>query len=143
MPKSFMPVVPTAAEQDVTVTQAPADPRTSVRTGTAGTWGYSYLAPAGYLGTRAEIEKELDAIVASIRGFADQMPDQVMRACAAYSARLTELCVLLHRVETQDRQYTRIRTQQVERFLAEIDRQFKIASRLVEVQRQDLDLLRG
>lgn len=143
MPKSYMPVVPAAGEETGTVTDREADPRTSVRIGTSGTWGHSYLAPAGYLGTRVEIEKELDAIVASIRSFADQMPDQVMRACAAYSARLTELCVLLHRVETVDRQYTRIRTQQVERFLAEIDRQFKIASRLVEVQRQDLDLLRG
>ncbi len=143
MPRSYMPVVPGAEDKSGTVTQDPDDARTSVRTGTAGSWGHSYLAPAGYLGTRDEIERELDAIVASIRSFADQMPDQVMRSCAAYSARLTELCVLLHRVETQDRQYTRIRTQQVERFLAEIDRQFKIASRLVEVQRQDLDLLRG
>jgi hypothetical protein len=65
-----------------------------------------------------------------------------MRETAGYSARLTELCVLLHRVEGSNRQYTRIRTQQVERFLAELDRQFKIASRLVEVLRQDLELMK-
>ena len=65
-----------------------------------------------------------------------------MREVAAYSARLTELAVLLHRVEGTDRQYTRIRTQQVERFLAELDRQYKIASRLVEIMRQDLELSR-
>ena len=65
-----------------------------------------------------------------------------MRECSGYSARLTELAVLLHRVEAGNRQYTRIRTQQVERFLAEIDRQWKTASRLVEVMRQDVDLSR-
>jgi len=100
------------------------------------------LAPAGHLGDRVEIEKELDLIAAAIRMFYRKQPDQVMRECAGYSARLTEMAVLLHRVEAGNRQYTRIRTQQVERFLAELDRQFKTASRLVEVQRQDLELMR-
>lgn len=101
------------------------------------------LAPAGYLGTREEIEAELDVIAAAIRVFHNKQPDQVMRETAGYSARLTELAVLLHRVEgTQGRQYTRIRTQQVERFLKELDFQFKIASRLVEVLRQDLELMK-
>jgi hypothetical protein len=100
------------------------------------------LSPAGYLGTREEIEKELDLIAAAIRMFYRKQPDQVMRECAGYSARLTEMAVLLHRVEAGNRQYTRIRTQQVERFLSELDRQFKTASRLVEVQRQDLELMK-
>lgn len=100
------------------------------------------LAPAGELGTRVDIEQELDVIAAALRRFHRQMPDARMREIAAFSARLTELCVLLHRVESTDRQYTRVRTQQVERFLAELDRQFKIASRMVEVSRQDLELMR-
>lgn len=101
------------------------------------------LAPAGYLGTREEIERELDVIAAAIRVFHNKQPDQVMRESAGYSARLTELAVLLHRVEgTGGRQYTRIRTQQVERYLKELDFQYKIASRLVEVLRQDLELLK-
>ena len=92
------------------------------------------------LGTRQEIQTELDDMAAAIRRFYAKQPDQVMRECAAYTARLTELCVLLHRVEGQDRQYTRVRTQQVERWLTELERQFKIASRLIEVQRQDIAL---
>lgn len=101
------------------------------------------LAPAGYLGTREEIEAELDIVAAAIRAFHYKQPDQVMREIAGYSARLTELAVLLHRVEgTQGRIYTRIRTQQVEKFLAELDRQFKISSRMVEVMRQDLELMK-
>lgn len=103
------------------------------------------MAPlrSGALGTREDIQDELDGMAAAVSTFPRKQPDQVMRECAAYSARLTELCVLLHRVEAADRQYTRVRTQQVERWLAELDRQFKIASRLVEVMRQDLELAKG
>lgn len=94
------------------------------------------------LGTRPQIQAELDDIAAAVRGFFAKAPDQVLRECSAYSARLTEMCVLLHRVENLDRQYLRIRTQQVERYLAELDRQWKTASRLIEVLRQDLELLK-
>lgn len=100
------------------------------------------LGRPNYLGTRQEIQTELDVIALAIRAFHRKQPDQAMREIAAFSARLTELAVLLHRVESTDRQYTRIRTQQVERFLAELDRQYKIQSRLVEVMRQDLELSR-
>ena len=102
----------------------------------------SMLGKPNYLGTRHEIQTELDVVAVAIRAFHLKQPDQVMREVAAFSARLTELCVLLHRVESTDRQYTRIRTQQVDRFLDELERQYKIASRLVEVMRQDLELLK-
>lgn len=101
------------------------------------------MAPLGYgLGTREEIQVELDGMALAVRTFPAKQPDQVMRECSSYSARLTELCVLLHRVEHTDRQYTRVRTQQVERWLTELDRQFRIASRLVEVMRLDLEVLK-
>lgn len=102
----------------------------------------SFLQTAGFLGTRAQIESELDAISASVRQFHRMQPDLVMKMISAFSARLTELAVLLHRVEAYDRQYTRVRTQQVERWLTDLDRQYKIASRMVEINRQDLELLR-
>lgn len=100
------------------------------------------LGSPGALGTRQDIQEELDGIAAAIRQFHIKHPDQVMRECSAYGARLTELAVLLHRMESSDRQYTRIRTQQVDRFLKEIESQFKIASRLVEIHRQDLEIMR-
>ena len=100
------------------------------------------LAAAGELGTRDEVQDELDAIVGAIRMFHIKQPDQVMRECSAYGARLTELAVLLHRVESLNRQYQRIRTMQVQKIIDEIDRQFRTASRLVEIQRQDLELMR-
>lgn len=100
------------------------------------------LGPPGHLGPREEIQKELDLIAAAIRTFHRFPADMVMRWCSGYSARLTEMHVLLHRIEAGDRHYTRIRTQQVDKFLEEIDRQFKTASRLIEVARQDIDLSR-
>jgi hypothetical protein len=97
------------------------------------------LAAAGTLGSRPQIEGELDGILVTIRDFWTQEPDQVMGHIAAITARLTELEVLLHRVEDRDRQFKQIRTMQVQKILDELDRQFKIASRLVEVRRQDME----
>lgn len=102
--------------------------------------GMAYLSNG--LGSRQDIERELDGIALAMRSFPLKAPDQVMREVAAYSARLTEMTVLLHRHESQDRQYLRVRTQQVDKYLQEMDRQFKIASRLVEVMRQDLELMK-
>lgn len=92
------------------------------------------------LGDRNAIQDELDEMASIIKQFHEMHSDQVLRFCSAYTARLTELCVLLHRAESEDRQYFRVRTQQVERWLADLDRQFKIASRLVEIARQDIQL---
>lgn len=102
----------------------------------------AYLAAAGTLGSRAQIEGELDGILLTIRDFYSMEPDQAMQHVAAMTARLTELEVLLHRVESRDRAYKQIRTMQVQKILDELDRQFKIASRLIEVRRQDLENLR-
>ena len=102
----------------------------------------AYLAAASTLGSRAQIEAELDGILLMVRDFYCMEPDQVMQHIAAMTGRLTELEVLLHRVESRDRTYKQIRTMQVDKILAGLDRQFKIASRLVEVRRQDLESLR-
>lgn len=128
--------MPTTTASDTRSITAPSGPALDAA-------GRAVLAAAGSLGTKEAIEAELDSIAAAARMFALKPPDAVMRECAAYSARLTELAVLLHRTEAYDRQYTRVRTQQVERWTKELETQFKIASRLVEVSRQDLALLGG
>ncbi len=94
----------------------------------------------GHPGSKKAVEDELDAVMMAVRMFHVKQPDQVLRECAAYTARLTELVVMLHRTEGQDRTYLKLRTQQVEKYLAELERQAKTASRLIEVQRQDLHL---
>jgi len=104
---------------------------------------FAQLNPTGYLGDRDQIQTELDSIASRVRMFHLLQPDMVMREAGAYSARLTELEVLLHRVESLDRQYTRVRTMQVDKWKEELVQQFRIASRLLEVQRQDIELSRG
>lgn len=99
-------------------------------------------AAQGALGTRAELEAEIDRMLAEVGEFYQYEPDQVMRLVAAFSARCTELEIHLHRVEGRFREYKQIRTMQVDKLLAELDRQFKLASRMLEVRRQDLELMR-
>lgn len=96
----------------------------------------------GALVSRQHVEDEIDMMLRALRGFWDMEPDQVMQMASAMTARCTELAIHLHRLEGK-REWRQIRTQQVERLIAELDRQFKIASRLVEVRRQDLESLRG
>ena len=95
----------------------------------------------GALVSKQHVEDELDMIMRTIRGFWEMEPDQVMRMIMALSARCTEMGVHLHRLEGK-REWRQVRTLQVERVLAELDRQFKNASRLLEVRRQDIEMSR-
>lgn len=95
----------------------------------------------GALVSKQHVEDEIDMMLRAVRGFWEMEPDQVMRMAAAMSARCTELAVHLHRLEGR-REWKQVRTMQVDKLLAELDRQFKIASRLVEMRRQDLEALR-
>jgi uncharacterized protein YjaG (DUF416 family) len=96
----------------------------------------------GTLVSREAVEHEIDIMLRTLRGFWEMEPDQRMRMIAAMSARCTEMSVHLHRLEG-NRQWRQIRTMQVERVMAELDRQWKIASREIEVRRQDIELTRG
>jgi hypothetical protein len=96
----------------------------------------------GALQSRETVEDEIDLMLTSLRAFWQQEPDQRMRAITAMSARCTELVVHLHRLEGR-REWRQIRTMQVDKLLTELDRQFKIASREIEIRRQDIDLARG
>lgn len=93
-------------------------------------------APSG----RAQVLLELAGIKAAIRTWYDKQPDQVIREASAYSARLTELWTELRLLESHDRQWTQLRTMQVQPVLDEIDRQFKFQTSRVAIMRQDLDL---
>ncbi len=95
----------------------------------------------GALGSRKAVEGEIDLMLRAVRGFWELEPDQVAKLIQAMSARCTELCVHLHRLEGA-REWRQVRTQQVERLLAELDRQWKLASRLIAVRQQDIDLAR-
>lgn len=96
----------------------------------------------GALISRAHVEAEIDMMLRAVRLFHEMHPDQVMKAISGLSARATELAIHLHRVEGKGREWKQIRTLQVNALLAEFDRQFKVHSRIVEVNRQDLELMR-
>ena len=95
----------------------------------------------GVLVSRQAVEDEIDLMLRTVRGFWELEPDAVAKLIQAMSARCTELCVHLHRLEGR-REWRQVRTQQVERLLAELDRQWKLASRLIAVRQQDIDLSR-
>lgn len=103
------------------------------------------MAPMGVGGptTRAAVLLELAAIKIAIRTWHDKQPDQILREASAYSARLTELWTELKLVESHDRQWTQVRTQQVTPILDEIDRQYEFAKSRIAMMRQDIDILRG
>lgn len=92
---------------------------------------------SGTLVSREVVEAEIDLMLRAVRTFWEMEPDQVMRMSSAITARATELLIQLHRAEGR-REWSRIRTMQVTPLLAELDRQFKVASRLLEVRKQDL-----
>jgi hypothetical protein len=96
----------------------------------------------GALESREAVEHEIDTMLTTLRGFWSMEPDHRMRMITAMSARCTELCIHLVRLEGR-REWRQVRTQQVERVLTELDRQFKIASREIEVRRQDIEMTRG
>jgi hypothetical protein len=121
--------------------QVKDDALTFVNHGTAEDGYVADIVPAiavelswGALVSRQHVEDEIDLMLRAVRGCWDMFPDQVMRAVSAMSARCSELYVHLHRLEGR-REWKQIRTQQVETLLAELDRQFKIHSRLLEVQK--------
>ncbi len=96
----------------------------------------------GALVSREAVEAEIDLMLTSVRKFWSMEPDQRMRLITAMSARCTEMCIHLHRLEGR-REWRQLRTMQAERLQAELDRQFKVASREIEVRRQDIEMTRG
>lgn len=90
---------------------------------------------------RKDIEDEIDGIIVRITQLCTMEPDQALREVSALSARCTELAVHLHRVEARDRDYTRIRTMQIHPVLDELKTQKEIAKGMIEMRRQDLQLM--
>ncbi len=89
-----------------------------------------------------ELEEELDAMLLDLIGADMEIPDEVIRICAGYMARCTELHVKIVRVEGENRGLRWIRTQQITKVMDLIEFIYKAASRIVEIRRQDTELSR-
>lgn len=94
----------------------------------------------GLLGTPQDVRAEADRIQSHLHALYQMEPDMAMRVLSAYSSRLTEMARLLFRLEVSDRAYARLRTMDVAPLLEEIDRQFKLHSRMLEARAQDMSM---
>lgn len=95
------------------------------------------------LGDPEKVRAELDMMYRLVRNFWQMEPDQVMRAVSGFSARCAEMHKDMIRAEGRERVWKTIRTQDVDKLHLELERQFKIASRALEMRRQDLAHLYG
>ena len=90
----------------------------------------------------ASLEEEIMAMVVSLRELEDAMPDVIMSTCMGYMARCTEIYLQIIRVEGNNRRLKTFRVTQLSKVMELIEFEFKGASRLIEVRRQDVELSR-
>lgn len=95
------------------------------------------------LGTVATVRSEVDDVIKHMQEFCNEEPDDVMRLCSGYSARMSEVRIRIQRIEEHIPVWRRVRLQEVEPILDELKQQFNIASRIVSVRQLDWEMQRG
>jgi hypothetical protein len=98
-------------------------------------------APVGVV-SQVGLYDEVEAMIHTIQNSVGENPDVLMKACMGLMARCTEIWVQLVRVEAADRKAKSFRTMQLQKVMDLIDFEFKGASRLIEVARQEVELSR-
>lgn len=81
---------------------------------------------------------ELDGYYKRMHGFPELDPSEIFRELAAFSARASEL--RSYCVRMSSRMANTFRTQEIDFFLQEVDRQFRSWSRVVTVRGQEIAL---
>lgn len=94
------------------------------------------------VGRDVSLEDEIMAMVVTLRNLEDAMPDVIMSTCMGYMARCTEIHLQIIRVEGSNRRLKTFRVTQLSKVMELIEFQFKGASRLIEVRRQEVELSR-
>ena len=89
----------------------------------------------------AYVRAELDEYYLAMQRFGELEPDQIFMALSAYSARMGELRLQL--VRRDSRRCTSLRCKEVDPFIEECDRQFKIWSRIVATRTMDWEMTKG
>jgi hypothetical protein len=84
---------------------------------------------------------ELDEGYTTMRKFGSMDITDVLLCLSAFSARAAEMRAQCNRVE--NRKAAAFRTREVDPFLEEVDRQFRIHSRLQAVRQMEWDAMRG
>ncbi len=88
------------------------------------------------------LEGEVEAMVHTLSELSEGPPDMLMRACMAYMGRCTEIWLQLLRIEPTQRRAKTFRVMQLQKAMDLIEFEFKGASRLIEVARQEVELSR-
>lgn len=84
---------------------------------------------------------EIDNYFEIMRDFPNMSPQECLVSLAAMTARVSEIRTQIVRLKTV--RLEKFRTQEVDFFIAECDRQFKIWSRLITVVKFEHDVHRG
>lgn len=102
------------------------------------------MAPLGTsVDSRAGVLLELAGIKAAIQTWHRKDPSLVLREASAYTARLTTMWTELRELEGRDREWTQLRTMQVQPVLDEVERQYKFIQSRIALMRQEIDMLGG
>lgn len=88
-----------------------------------------------------DLRLELDEYYSEMLRFRDMEPDEIFMRLSAYSARASYIRSDIMRA--QNRTLTAFRTGEIDPFLTECDRQFKVWSRVFAVTSLDWNLARG
>lgn len=95
------------------------------------------------VGSVTKIREEINVILEHIQEFINMEPDEIMRFCSGYSARLTELRIKIQRLEDFAPVLRSLRTREVDALIDELKNQYNIASRLESVRALDWEMQRG
>lgn len=84
---------------------------------------------------------ELDAYFIVMKHFSQMEPTDILQALASFSARVSEMRGQLMRVDS--RKSTAFRTREIDPFLTECDRQFRLYSRIQSIREMEYKLSGG
>lgn len=90
----------------------------------------------------ADLYEEVEEMISTMQDVVEDTPDIMIKTSMALMARCTEIWIQLLRVEQVDRRAKAFRTLQLQKIMELIDFEYKGASRLIEVARQEVDLSR-
>jgi hypothetical protein len=94
------------------------------------------------LSNTASLEEEIDAMISTIKEIGSE-PDLIITTCMALMARCTELLVALVRAEaTMGRRAKAFRISQLQPVMELVGFEYRAASRLIELRRQEMELSR-
>lgn len=95
------------------------------------------------LGSVNSVRDELDEINGEMKDFPDEEPDEIMRSCSGFSARLVEIRRRIHRIEDHLPHWKQVRTQEVTPLIEETRYQHEVASRILTQRKFDWEMERG